>query len=416
MNLIPVTRPWMGQEEEVAAVEAIRSGWVMAGPRVAQFEADFADTVSAPHACAVHSCTAGLRLALRALGVQAGDVVVTVSHSFIATANAIRLVGAEPVFVDIDPATLNLDPKALEACLNSQFDARDGSFWFGDIERIAAGESPLARCAEPRGRLAAIIVVHQVGMPADMQAILAVAKRYGVPVVEDAACAIGSQHSSDGGSTWIDIGSPLGDMVCFSFHPRKVITTGEGGMITTADAELDRQVRIWRQHGMDRSPADRESGEPSNRETYVSTANNDRMTDIQAAIGIEQLKRLPEITKRRRAIAARYLEELRNVDGLLLSVEPGYARSNYQSFVVTLSDPSRTTAIMKHLKENGVDSRPGIMCSHLEPPYQQAWPQGSLPHSERARDGGIILPLYPTMDDDAPDRVMDTLRQALQVS
>jgi perosamine synthetase len=414
MALIPVTRPWMGCAEEEAAARTIRSGWVMAGPRVAEFESKFADATLAPYACAVHSCTAGLRLALRGLGVGPGDVVVTVSHSFIATANAVRLVGAEPVFIDIDPTTLNMDPIQLAQCLDTCFEVRGGDLLFTDMDRISVGESPLASFSKPRGRLAAILVVHQVGLPADMRSIMEIALRHDVPVLEDAACAIGSKLSLDGGATWQPVGKPVGNAVCFSFHPRKVITTGEGGIVTTADARLDGNMRVWRQHGMDRSPADRESGAPSDTETYLYTAGNERMTDIQAAIGIEQLGRLSGIVEKRRKIAAFYKERLSARDDLSTPVEPDYARTNFQSFVITLTDPDQTTKVMNALRDKGVDSRPGIMCAHLEPPYQAAWPEGSLPHSEEARRAGIILPLFPNMDADMPNRVMDALEAALR--
>src|SRR6185436_300603 len=202
--------------EAVAAGRPIASGWVTQGPEVAAFEQEFAAVVGARHACATSSGTTALHLALLAVGVEPGDEVVTASHSFIATANAVRYCGATPVFVDIDPATFNLRADLVERAIG-----------------------PATR---------AILCVHQIGMPCDLAALLAVARRHGLPLIEDAACATGSEILIAG--TWERIGKPHGDIACFSFHPRKVITTGDGGMLTTANAELDRRARQWRQHAM----------------------------------------------------------------------------------------------------------------------------------------------------------------------
>ncbi len=252
-TMIPIARPWMDEQEAAAARRAILSGWVTQGPEVAAFEREFADAVGAPHACAVSSCTTALHLALVALGVGAGDEVITVSHSFIATANAIRYCAAIPVFVDIDPATLNIDPGLVEAAIG------------------------------PRTK--AILAVHQLGMPCDLTSLVPVAARRGIPLIEDAACAIGSEIEWQG--AWHRIGQPHGDVACFSFHPRKLLSTGDGGMLTTASAELDRAFRLLRQHGMSVPDAVRHSSERVIFESYPVVGYNYRMTDIQAAIGRE---------------------------------------------------------------------------------------------------------------------------------
>ena len=213
---IPIARPWLNEREAKAARRPILSGWVTQGPEVAAFEREFAEHVGAPHACAVSSCTVALHLALRAVGVGAGDEVITVSHSFIATANSIRYCGAIPVFVDIDLATFNMDPALIE------------------------------RAISPKTR--AILCVHQVGMPCDLGEIIRIARRHKLPVIEDAACAIGSEIRW--GAKWEKLGKPHGDIACFSFHPRKLVTTGDGGMLTTANAGYDGKFRLWRQHGM----------------------------------------------------------------------------------------------------------------------------------------------------------------------
>src|SRR5262245_35178149 len=262
---IPVARPSLGAEEEEAAAEAIRSGWVTQGPQVAAFEREFADFVGAPHACAVSSCTTALHLALLAVGVRPGDEVITVSHSYIATANAIRYCGATPVFVDIEPDTFNIDPARIDR---------------------------------------AVLVVHQMGMPCDLAAILEVARARGLRVVEDAACASGSEIRWQG--EWEHIGKPHADIACFSFHPRKVMSTGDGGMITTANAEWDAHCRLLRQHGMSVPDTVRHGASQVIFESYPVLGYNYRMTDIQAAVGREQLKRLPGIVAVRRSLMERY--------------------------------------------------------------------------------------------------------------
>src|SRR3954470_19961348 len=263
--MIPIARPTLGEEEAAAAREAILSGWVTQGPQVAKFEEEFARAVGAPHACAVSSCTTGLHLALHALGVGPGDEVVPASHSFIATANVVRYCGATPVFVDIDPRTYNMDPALIEAAIT------------------------------PRTK--AIMPVHQIGLPCDMPAIMAVANAHGLPVVEDAACAIGSQMRV--GEQWERVGRPHGTVACFSFHPRKVITTGDGGMITTADPELDRKFRLLRQHSMSVPDTVRHGSKTVVFEEYPELGFNYRMTDIQAAVGRVQLQRLPGLLPHR---------------------------------------------------------------------------------------------------------------------
>ena len=260
-NKIAIAKPELGEAEAAAAREAILSGWVTQGPQVEAFEKEFAAYVGAPHACAVSNCTTALHLALHTLGVGQGDEVVTVSHSFIATANVVKYCGAKPVFVDIDPKTYNIDPRLLEKAITK--------------------------------KTKAIMPVHQMGLPCDMAAILEIANRHGLPVIEDAACAIGGEIKM--AERWEKIGRPHGLIACFSFHPRKVITTGDGGMLTTADKELDKKFRLLRQHAMDVPDTVRHASNQVIFEQYPMVGFNYRMTDIQAAVGREQLKRLPGI-------------------------------------------------------------------------------------------------------------------------
>jgi len=415
-NMIPITRPELGDLEADAAAEVIRSGWLMMGPKTEAFEMAFSNRVQAPYGCAVSSCTAGLHLALQALGVQRGDAVITVSHSFIATANAARLAGAEPIFVDIDPDTYNMSPTALSKIIENGFDKREGSYWVKRPDTLAKGESPWVGCANPVGKLAAILVPHQVGLPADMKAILSISKALGVPVLEDAACAIGAKITLDDAKTWHPIGAPLGAASCFSFHPRKIITTGEGGMVTTADPDLDKRIRILRQHGMDRSTVERENSDTISRERYLYTTTNYRMTDIQAAVGLVQMGRLDEIIARRRALALRYGVAIKSMKDVIAPFEPSYARATYQSYVVRLpGEAGRVKRIASSLQKNGIDSRPGIMCSHRELPYANAWPEGCLPESESAMDETLILPLFPSMTEAEQDRVITALQDAAKL-
>jgi dTDP-4-amino-4,6-dideoxygalactose transaminase len=375
--MIPVMKPWLGAAEAAAAADAVMSGWVAQGPRVAAFERALAQRVGAPHGVAVSSCTTGLHLALIAVGVGPGDEVVVPSLSFIATANVVKYVGADPVFADVELASLNLTVATVEAVLTD--------------------------------RTKAVILVHQAGMPADIVAMRALCEPRGIAIIEDAACAIGSTYE----------GQQIGvhsDLVVLSFHPRKVITTGEGGMIMTSRDDYAKQLRRLREHGMSVSAAERHSTTKVIFEEYLEVGYNYRMTDVQAAIGLVQLDKLDAIVARRREIANRYRAELSDIDGLLMHSDPTFGTTNYQSFWVLPADDSSVTQteILEALLYQGVSARRGIMASHTEPAYREAVAGLSLPVTEKVTSRSVILPVFHQMTEGDQRRVISALRDVLQ--
>jgi perosamine synthetase len=373
--LIPVARPFIGPEEEQAVLEVLRSSWLSQGQRVAQFEQEFAEYVGAKHAIAVSSCTTALHLSFIAAGIGPGDEVLCPSLSFIATANSIRYVGATPVFVDIDPITYNLDPNRLEHAIT------------------------------PRTR--AILVVHQIGLPAALSEVLEIARQKNLLVIEDAACAIGSAYRGK------RIGMPHSFAACFSFHPRKILTTGEGGMITTSDKRVAARIRRLRQHGMTTSDLARHRAQQVVVESYDEVGYNFRMTDMQAAIGSVQLKRVEGFIHRRRALAARYTQELVKLDWLLPPAEPPGLRHNFQSYMVRLRKdaPLSRDALMQELLDRGISTRRGIMASHREAPYRDPLWAKALPLTNAITDESMILPVFHQLTDQDQEYVMNAIHE-----
>jgi dTDP-4-amino-4,6-dideoxygalactose transaminase len=373
---VPITRPALGDEEARAPFESIRSGWVTQGPKVAEFEKAVAAYVGAKHGVATTSCTTGLHLALVAAGVGPGDEVIVPSLTFIASANAILYTGAAAVFCEVDPRTLNADP--------------------ADIERRVTKKTK------------AIMPVDQIGLACDIDAINEIARRHGVDVVEDAAPAIGESYKGR------KVGANAHQTV-FSFHPRKVITTGEGGMITTDDEALAERARKLRAHAMSVSDLERHRSDRVITERYEELGFNYRMTDIQASIGLVQLRRLDELLETRRTKARRYNEELTGIRGLETPFVPPYAEHTYQSYCLTLTKDARVDReqLMTNLLRRGIATRRGVMASHLEKTYTSRVGKTSLPVTEDIAERIMLIPLFAAMTDEEQTYVIDALREEL---
>jgi perosamine synthetase len=371
---IPIARPEMGEPEWRAIRDVIESGWVTQGPRVEAFENAVAEYCGAEHAVAVSSCTTALHLSLIVAGIGPGDEVIVPSMSFIATANAVVHAGAEPVFAEVEPDTFNLD--------------------------LADVRARITR------RTKAIVLVHQLGLPADIAGFTALAEEHGLKIVEDAACAIGSSYRGR------RIGSH-GELVCFSFHPRKLVTTGDGGMVLTSNKEHADRLRLLRQHGMSVNDRVRSSSTAVIRESYLEVAYNYRLTDIQAAMGIEQLRRLPAMVQRRQELAAMYDQRLAGHTVAKTPVVPNEVSWNVQTYSVRLPGWSaeERDAVMQHMLDAGVASRAGVMTAHREPAYADF--DVKLPFSEQASDSSLVMPLYTGMSESDVDECVAALLAAI---
>ena len=373
---IPITRPTLGDEEARAPMASIASGWVTQGPKVAEFEKIVAGYLGAKHAVATTSCTTGLHLALHAAGIGKGDEVIVPSLTFIASANVVLYTGADVVFCEVDRRTFNVDANDVE-------------------KRITK-------------RTKAIMPIDQIGLACDIDAITDIATRHGLDIVEDAAPAIGETYKGR------KVGATARQTV-FSFHPRKVITTGEGGMITTNDDALASRLRTLRQHAMSVSDVARHAADRVIIEEYPEVGFNYRMTDIQASIGIVQMGRLDGLLAARHERAERYNAELATIRGLEVPYVPPYARHTYQSYMVTLTKDCslEREELMTRLLRRGIATRRGIMASHLERTYTDRYGSLSLPVTEEVARTTMLIPIYATMTEDEQTYVIDALREEL---
>jgi perosamine synthetase len=384
---IPITKPLFGEDELRAVQLPLESGWVVQGPQVAEFERRFSEYTSSRHAVATSSCTTALHIALAALGVKPGDEVIVPAFTWISTANVAEYLGARPMFCDVDLATYNVLPSAVEAAITE--------------------------------RTVGIVPVHLFGLPADMDPIMTVAQARSLWVVEDAACSLGGSYHGRHTGTIADAG-------CFSFHPRKSITTGEGGMLTTQDEDLAALARSLRDHGATRSDHDRHSSSGSFLlSTYQHLGFNFRLTDIQAALGVAQMGRLEDILASRRAAAARYDELLKDLDWLRTPAVPSECVHGYQAYV-TLFVPeepgpsnidrlhARRNALMATLEREGIATRQGTHAAALQSYYVEKYAirAQDFPNAWAADQLSLALPLYPQLTADQQETVVDALRRA----
>jgi dTDP-4-amino-4,6-dideoxygalactose transaminase len=371
-----IAEPYFDEDEIRLVEEALNSKWVTQGPKTAEFERLFAARHLMQHALATTSCTAALHLSTLALQLQPGDEVVVPAFTWVTSAHSAEYVGAKAVFADVDLATFNLDPAALEAAIT------------------------------PRTR--AIVVVHLFGKAAPMDEIMAIARRHNLAVIEDAACAVGTTYKGR------PIGA-IGDLGCFSFHPRKVITTGEGGMVTTNRKDLADRVKCLRNHGATGPAFGADPSKPYTMSTFDMLGFNLRMSDIQAAVGVAQMAKLDRLLAERRRLALRYSELLAGIGEVILPTDdPGHT---YQSYVIRLAanDRAKRNAIMERLAELKIQTRPGTHAVHRLGYYVNKYglkPE-QFPNACRAEDTTITLPIFPGMSDDQQKFVVDNIRASL---
>ena len=373
--MIPVAKPEMTREDAKAVADTVSSGWILQGPKVEAFEKLLGSYIGARYTVATSSCTTAMHLGLIACGIGPGDEIIVPSFSFIASANCVVHAGATPVFTDIDERTYNMDP--------------------ADVERKIT----------PNTR--AILAVHQIGLAADMPALTRIANKHKLLIFEDAACGLGSKiHGQHVGS--------YGTWSAFSFHPRKAITTAEGGLLATNSARIARTVQTLRAHGASISVKDRHESKKVLFESYPLVGYNFRMSDIHAALGISQFSRIEKLMTKRLHLAIRYNKALARHPRINIPFVPTGYTHTYQSYMIRIKDGSKIrNHIMQTMLDAGIASRAGVMASHLEKPYKTMYPGLKLPETEKAASEAIILPLYPQMTKQEQDYVIDQLKKSL---
>ncbi len=373
---VPLLKPWLEDEELRAVGEVLASGWVSQGPKVQEFERRIAALVGAPYAIATNSATSALHLAFQVAGLERGQKVIVPAHTCMATVNGLMLAGAIPVFADIDRRTFNLDPTAVESALDE----------------------------EVRG----ICLVHQIGLPADIDAFIRLARRYQLFLVEDAATAFGATYRGR------YLGAH-GQPTVYSFHPRKMITTAEGGMVILFDEQAAERARRLRAAGADVSDLVRHKALGTLQQQYPEPGYSYRLTDIQAAIGLVQLGRLPEMLRQRREQAEYYDRELGGLDEVLTPYVPEWATHCYSSYCLTLAGARHETIsqVLAEMARRGISCRRGIQPLYREPYFAVEHAETYLPNTEAAAEQTLFLPIFPGLSTAAQERVVVALREAI---
>jgi len=376
-----ITEPSFDETEIALLRRCLDSHWVTQGPLTTEFERAFATRHNAKHALATTSCTAALHLATTALGLKAGDEVIVPAFTWVTSAHCAEYVGARAVFADIEADTFNLDPVALEAAI-----------------------TPATR---------AVVVVHLFGLAARIEEIVAIARRKGLLVIEDAACAVGTMYRG------VPVGA-IGDIGCFSFHPRKVITTGEGGMVTTARDDLAARVKSLRNHGSTGPARGADPTRPYTMSTFDLLGFNLRLSDIQASVGLAQMAKLDRLLAERSELARRYTELLAGVAEIATPVAPHGCGHTYQSYVIRVREGGRDlrNRVMDRLAERNIQTRPGTHAPFRLGYYVQKYgiPPDAFPNAAMAEDCTITLPIFPGMTEADQDLVASTLISALRTS
>jgi dTDP-4-amino-4,6-dideoxygalactose transaminase len=376
---IPITKPFFDEAEKEAILKPLESGWIVQGPNVAEFERRFAEYTGSKYAKATTSCTTALHLSLVVCGISEGDEVILPAFTFVASANAVEYQKAKPVFVDIDIRTFNLDVEQLEAAITS--------------------------------KTRAIMPVHLFGLCSDMEPILKLAEKYNLAVIEDAACAVGSLYKDKHAGTF-------GALGCFSFHPRKPITTGEGGMIITDEADIAAQVEAMRSHGATVSDLERHKKGAFILPEHNILGYNYRMTDLQGAIGVQQLNKLDWILKRRIELAHKYDKAFEEIEGLTAPFVPEGYRHTYQSYVTLIEDSSPVSRdeLALRLKSKGIDTRQGTHAVHALGYYKQKYnlSEQDYPMAWKADRQSLTLPLYPQMAEEEQEYVINSVREIIR--
>lgn len=368
--MIPLFRPYFDSDELYEIKKVLDSGWVSQGPKVKEFEDKVADYVGAKYAIAVTNCTSALHLALLSLGISVGDEVLVADYTFPATGHSVLYCGAKPIFVDIDAATYNIDPEKIE-------------------EKITK-------------RTKAIIPVHTFGQPAEMDKILEIAHNYDLKIVEDAACALGAKYKNKHAGT-------IGDIGCFSFHARKGITTGEGGMVVTNEENIAEKIRYLSVFGM-KSAWDREKNHVFTIPEFLDMGYNYKMSDITAAVGVAQLKKIDMIIKRKEKLAKYWDEQLEDIDLIIKPYVQNNVKHVYQSYVALIDKKINRNKLISNLTKNGIQTQIGTYASHIQPVYGS---QDKCSNSLDIFNRSIALPLYYSLNEEDVNLVAKNIKELI---